>query len=75
MMDYKTKSIITVAILLTVITIAGLLISQGDNLTGAFISSVACYDDADCNDKIDATIDICKNPGTSRALCINRPEK
>lgn len=33
---------------------------------------VACYDDSDCDDRISATADVCKNPGTEFSICVNR---
>ncbi len=33
---------------------------------------IACYDDSDCDDRISATADVCKNPGTEFSLCVNK---
>ncbi len=33
---------------------------------------IACYDDQDCDDRMAATEDTCKNPGTEFSLCVNQ---
>lgn len=33
---------------------------------------VACYEHSDCDDRISATADVCKNPGTEFSICVNR---
>jgi len=51
----------------------GILIAVGpQGLTGAVVNDVACFEDADCNDNIAATEDICRNPGTEYSLCVNK---
>lgn len=33
---------------------------------------IACEEDGDCDDKIEATEDFCRNPGTEFSLCVNQ---
>lgn len=33
---------------------------------------ISCYNDLDCDDRMDATSDICRNPGTRYSLCVNK---
>lgn len=33
---------------------------------------IACYEHSDCDDRISATADVCKNPGTEFSICVNR---
>ncbi|MEK6951291.1 MAG: hypothetical protein AABX13_06230 [Nanoarchaeota archaeon] len=33
---------------------------------------IACSEQEDCDDRISATTDLCKNPGTEFSLCVNR---
>ncbi len=37
-----------------------------------FGCTIACSSDEDCNDRNPATEDICRNPGTTSSLCVNR---
>ena len=72
-MNHKIKSLLIVLILIVMLAAIGLFVGQG-GITGASTAhSVACFDNEDCNDKIEGTEDICKNPGTEFALCVNRP--
>lgn len=54
---------------------------QGENCSVSnqsckgYACSVACYTDKDCDDKTEATDDICRNPGTTYSLCVNRVKK
>ena len=62
-----------VSLLLGIVIIMGVLIAVGpQGLTGAVVNVVACFEDADCNDNIAATEDICRNPGTEYSLCVNK---
>ena len=73
-MNHKIKSLILIFVFVAMIAIIGLLVGQG-GITGASTTahSIACFEDADCDDKISATEDICKNPATEYALCVNKP--
>jgi len=74
---HRIKSAIYILILVGIVVAIGLVISnKSGSLTGAIIGpTIACYDNADCNDRIDATKDLCLDPGTINSLCVNRPEK
>jgi len=70
-MDYKTKSILLVIVLAGMMVGIGLLTNIG--ITGSIVAdNIACDEDGDCNDKIEETEDICKNPGTKDSFCVNR---
>ena len=74
-MDYKIKSIITVAVVLVIMVTVGILVNtfQEGITGGAVIGGVACSSNEDCNDGIVCTIDSCKNPGTDLSFCANTP--
>lgn len=40
-----------------------------------YACKIACYQDKDCDDRIEQTDDICRNPGTTYSLCVNRVRK
>ena len=40
-----------------------------------YACSIACYEDKDCDDKTEATEDLCRNPGTTFSLCVNKVKK
>ncbi|MBI2668878.1 hypothetical protein HYX14_03475 [Candidatus Woesearchaeota archaeon] len=68
------KTVIVVVVFIFIFVVLGILISKG-GLTGAFTASgLACSEDADCDDKIAQTRDVCRNPGTEYSLCVNRPK-
>ncbi len=70
--DYKIKSAITIAVIVVIMVTVGVLVNKFQGgITGAVVSGVACETDADCNDGIVCTIDLCKNPGTERSFCSN----
>ncbi|MBS3127145.1 hypothetical protein J4228_03190 [Candidatus Woesearchaeota archaeon] len=67
------KTMLIVSLLLGIVILMGILIAVGpQGLTGAVVNDVACFEDADCNDNIAATEDICRNPGTEYSLCVNK---
>ena len=67
------KTMLIVSLLLGIVILMGILIAVGpQGLTGAVVNHVACFEDADCNDNIAATEDICRNPGTEYSLCVNK---
>ncbi|MEK6938236.1 MAG: hypothetical protein AABX04_04290 [Nanoarchaeota archaeon] len=73
---HKIKSTIYVIILVGILIAIGLIIRHEAGISGATsVNMIACYEDKDCNDRIDATKDICYNPGTVSALCVNRADK
>lgn len=75
-MDVTIKSYLVILLLLVVLAAIGVLVGREGGLTGAAIKRpITCYDDDDCNDRIPNTLDICRNPGTDYALCVNRVQK
>lgn len=71
-MNHKIKSVIVVSVLIGMMFTIGFLINTNEGITGAVVSeSIMCYVNSDCNDHLDNTIDICKNPGTTESFCIN----
>jgi hypothetical protein len=74
-MNQDFKTILLVVSLMTILVVVGVLMGKGDGITGSAVAvgNIACYDDSDCNDRIEATKDVCKNPGTDFSLCVNRP--
>ena len=74
-MHHTTKSILVVSFVIVMMFAIGLMLNLNQSITGAVISgSPACYVDSDCDDKIENTEDICRNPGTQDSFCINRPK-
>ena len=64
-----------VVAVVVVVAVFGLLMGSS-GITGAVVGvkgDIACYDNSDCNDRIPATEDTCKNPGTIGSLCVNKP--
>ena len=70
------KYVLLIAGLIGVFALVGIIIGREGSLTGgAVMDNIACYEDSDCDDHIAETKDVCKNPGTTEALCVSRPEK
>ena len=63
-----------VAVLVTFVVIAGVFFSAGGITSGTIIKSVSCFEDNDCNDHKEETVDFCKNPSTEYSLCVNKPK-
>ena len=73
-MDHKTKSFLLVLLLLTIMAMIGVFANFSEGITGNMVvDSIACYDDSDCDDRVEETEDICRNPGTEYSLCVNKP--
>ncbi|MBI2112648.1 hypothetical protein HYT52_03890 [Candidatus Woesearchaeota archaeon] len=72
-MDHRLKSLLVVLTLVLAAGFIGLVAGNGGITGGAITNTIACYEHKDCNDNIQATEDICKNPGTLNSLCINKP--
>ena len=74
---HKIKSAFLILALVAILVVIGFMIGKGSQLTGTTtaVAAVACYEDQDCDDHIGATTDVCLNPGTEDALCVNRPVK
>ena len=67
------KSVLVILLLLAVLVVIGIVMSKG-TLTGATTANtVSCSSNADCDDKIADTEDLCRNPGTEYSLCVNKP--
>ncbi len=73
-MHHTLRSIIVILVLLGIVIALGIVVGT-EGITGATVAdTISCYNHEDCDDKIAATEDICKNPGTIGSLCINRPK-
>lgn len=72
-MHYKTKSIITVLVLIGIMLVIGLVIRNVDtNITGAAVQQCECANDIECNDYNACTEDKCLYPESCAASrCIN----
>lgn len=72
-MNHKHKVFILGFTLIAIMVSIGFLINIDGSITGSsVVDQVACYEDTDCDDRISATKDICRNPGTVYSLCINK---
>jgi len=75
-MNYKIKSLVLVLAFIAVLATFGFLIGDESGITGASVATeTACHTNEDCNDHIDSTEDLCRNPGTEFSLCVNKPKK
>ena len=73
-MEYKTRQIVTVLILLGMAVLMGFVVGLfQDGVTGASVFGEVCEVNADCSDGVECTRDSCKNAGTSNAFCTNSP--
>ena len=71
-MEHKTRIILLSFTLLVVISIMGILVGTDGSITGStVVGNIACFENSDCNDRIEATEDICRNPDTEYSLCVN----
>ena len=74
-MEHKTRIILLSFTLLAVVSIMGILVGTDGAITGStVVGNIACFEDIDCNDRIESTEDICRNPGTEFSLCVNLVE-
>jgi hypothetical protein len=74
-MDYKTKSILTVAVILTFMLAVAIFINNLEgSITGAVVKPACkCHSNSDCNDNNQCTEDICLYPDSCDAsLCVNK---
>ena len=75
-MDHKTKSFLLVLLLLGIMVTIGFFANFNEGITGTMVAdTIACYGGSDCDDGIEKTEDICRNPGTEYSLCVNKPVK
>ena len=71
-MEHKKRIILLSFTLLLIISIMGILVGTDGSITSsAVVGNIACFEDVDCNDRIERTEDICRNPGTEYSLCVN----
>ena len=66
----KISLIVLAVIALTVIV--GVSVGTDSLTGGTIIKSVTCYQDIDCDDHQEGTVDMCKNSGKTNSLCVNR---
>ena len=74
-MNYKTKSLVTIAVLVVFMGMVGVFINNLEgSITGAVVvPACACSADADCNDGNSCTADICLYADECEAaLCVNK---
>ena len=72
-MHYKTKSYLTIAVLLAFMFSIAFVINNAQNqVTGAVVAPICeCNENSDCNDNNPATEDICLYPDDCQAsLCV-----
>lgn len=73
---HRIKSAIVILVLVGILVAIGFMVGKEGRITGAAIANgVACFEDKDCNDRIAATQDVCRNPGTVYSLCVNKPNR
>ena len=73
-MNYKTKSIITIAVLVGFMATVAIFINNLDlNITGAVVRPVCkCIEDIDCDDNNPCTEDTCLyKENCEAAVCVN----
>ena len=73
-MEHQTKLVLVVVLLVAIVVVLGFTVSKEGLTGGAIVGSIACFEDSDCDDGISATKDMCKNAGTTDALCFNSPD-
>ena len=75
-MDHRIKSGLIIIMLVGVMVAIGFFLGFNQSIVGSSVAqTVACRDSSDCDDRITATKDICRNPGTINSLCVNKPIK
>ena len=74
-MDYKTKSVLTVGVLVLFMVVVAVFINNLEGaITGAVVKPVCeCDENTDCDDGDVCTEDICLYPDDCEAsLCVNK---
>ncbi len=72
-MDHRIKSWLIVILFIVIMVGIGFLLGSNQSIVGgSVVKTVACSDNSDCDDRISATEDICRNPGTINSLCVNK---
>jgi hypothetical protein len=73
---HKAKSAAFIFVLVGICVAIGFIVRDEMSISGATVANtIACYNNSDCNDHIEATEDLCLSAGTPSALCVNRPIK
>jgi hypothetical protein len=75
-MDHRTKSLITVSVLVFImLAIAFFINNMQGQITGAVVQEeCACASDADCTDNNQCTQDLCLYKDVCKAaLCVHKP--
>jgi hypothetical protein len=62
---------VTIFALLGIFVMLGVAVGTEGTITGATVTEVSCTSDADCDDRIVGTEDVCRNPGTRYSICVN----
>ncbi len=74
-MDFKTKSMVTISVLVLFMAITAVFINNLEGtITGSIIvPACECGEDADCDDNNPETEDICLYPENCEAsICVNK---
>ena len=74
-MDYKTKSVLTVTVVVLLMIIVAVFINnlQGTITSASVLSACECSEDSDCDDNHPCTEDICLYADECEAsLCVNK---
>jgi len=72
-MHHNHKALLALATIILLFTLFTVMFHSEDALTSAMVKdSIACYEDNDCNDRIDCTEDLCRNPGSVNSICVNK---
>ncbi|HLD72083.1 MAG TPA: hypothetical protein VJA23_00710 [Candidatus Nanoarchaeia archaeon] len=59
------------AVVMVIVVMAGVFFSTGVT-GGTIIKSIYCYNDLDCDDGKENTLDFCQYAGTEQSLCVNK---
>ncbi len=74
LMNHKLASLLSVLVLLGLVVVIGFFVGE-DGITGSFTEVISCYENQDCDDHIENTEDLCRNPGTRYSVCVNKPKE
>ncbi|MBR9682936.1 hypothetical protein GOV03_00145 [Candidatus Woesearchaeota archaeon] len=73
-MNHKIRSCLFVLLFVGAMAVVVLFSGFNEEMTGSIVvNSIACYENQDCDDRMEQTEDICRNPGTEYSLCVNKP--
>lgn len=71
-MHHKIKSVLMILLLVGIMVILSLFIGSGGITGSTVVNTIACYQHSDCDDRLEKTEDLCRNPGTKYSLCVNK---